>query len=40
MSYMERFQYYERAKNAYAIIATGESAQYANMILKKGCIIN
>jgi L-fucose mutarotase len=40
MSYLERFQYYERAKNAYAIIATGESAQYANIILKKGCIIS
>jgi L-fucose mutarotase len=39
MSYLERFQYYERTKNAYAIIATGESAQYANIILKKGCII-
>lgn len=37
--YMERFEYYERAKKAYAIIATGESAQYANIILKKGCII-
>ena len=37
--YLERFEYYERAKNAYAIIATGEKAQYANIILKKGCII-
>lgn len=40
LSFMERFQYYERAKKAYAIIATGESAQYANIILKKGCIIS
>lgn len=39
MQFLERFQYYERAKKAYAIIATGESAQYANIILKKGCII-
>lgn len=37
--YMERFAYYERAKKAYAVIATGERAQYANIILKKGCII-
>ena len=36
---MERFAFYERAKNAYAIIACGELAQYANIILKKGCII-
>lgn len=39
MKYMERFAYYERAKKAYAVIATGESVQYANIILKKGCII-
>ena len=32
---MERFAFYERAKKAYAIIATGESAIYANILLKK-----
>lgn len=37
--YIERFAFYERAKNAYAIVATSESAQYANVILKKGCVI-
>ncbi|WP_226527199.1 RbsD/FucU family protein [Metabacillus niabensis] len=36
--YVERFSFYERAKNAYAIIATGEKALYANIILKKGVI--
>jgi len=35
---MERFAFYERAKNAYCVIATGESAIYANIILKKGVI--
>lgn len=40
ISYEERFAYYERAKKAYAIIATGEEKQYANIILKKGCIIS
>ncbi len=34
---IERFAFYERAKKAYAVIATGESALYANIILKKGC---
>ncbi len=34
----ERFAFYERAKKAYAVIATGESALYANIILKKGVI--
>lgn len=33
-----RFAFYERAKSAYAIIATGESALYANLILKKGVV--
>ena len=36
--YIERFEFYEREKKAYAVIATSESAQYANIILKKGCI--
>ena len=35
---LERFAFYERAQNAYAVIATGESAVYANIILKKGVI--
>lgn len=35
---MERFAFYERAKKAYAIVATGESAIYANIILKKGVV--
>ena len=34
----ERFAFYERAKKAYAIVATGEGAVYANIILKKGVI--
>lgn len=39
VSYMERFDYYERARKAYAVIATGETAIYANIILKKGVVI-
>lgn len=34
----ERFAFYERAKKAYTIVATGEGAVYANIILKKGVI--
>ncbi|MBR6567811.1 MAG: fucose isomerase [Clostridia bacterium] len=34
----ERFEFYEQAKKAYAIVATGESALYANLILQKGVI--
>ncbi|MBP1545406.1 MAG: L-fucose mutarotase [Oscillospiraceae bacterium] len=35
---LERFDFYERAKNAFAVVATGESAIYANIILKKGVV--
>ena len=35
---VERFAFYERAKQAYAILASGESALYANIILKKGVV--
>ena len=38
IKYLERFAYYERAKKAYCVVATGERAQYANIILKKGVI--
>ena len=35
---IERFAFYERAKKAYAVVMTSESALYANIILKKGVI--
>lgn len=35
---MERFAFYERAKHAYLIIATGETVIYANVLLKKGVV--
>ena len=38
IEYLERFAFYERAKGAYLIIATGESAIYANVLLKKGVV--
>ena len=37
--YIERFAFYERAKKAYAVVATGELALYANIILKKGVVV-
>lgn len=36
---IERFAFYEEAKKAYAIIATGEGALYANIMLQKGVVI-
>ena len=35
---IERFAFYERSRTAYAIIATGETSLYANIILKKGVV--
>lgn len=36
---IERFEFYEKTrKNAYAVIATGESALYANIMLQKGVV--
>ena len=37
--YIERFAFYERAKKAYAVVATGELALYANIVIKKGVVV-
>jgi len=33
---LERFAFYERAKEAFAVVMTGETAKYGNVIIKKG----
>ncbi len=33
---VERFDFYERSKTAFAIVMTGDTAKYGNIILKKG----
>ncbi len=38
VGYIERFEFYEQAKTAYAIVATGEKAVYANVMLQKGVV--
>ncbi len=38
IAYYERFEFYTQANNAYCVVATGERARYANIILKKGVI--
>lgn len=35
---VEKPQFYERARQAYAVVRTGETALYANLILKKGVV--
>ncbi len=36
MTRLERYAFYERAKQAFLIVQTGDVAKYANVILKKG----
>ena len=36
---MERFAFYERARGAHTTVTTGEKALYANIILKKGVVV-
>ena len=33
---IDRFAFYERTKNAFTVVMTGETAKYGNIILKKG----
>ena len=33
---IERFAFYERTKNAFTVVMTGETAKYGNILLKKG----
>jgi len=35
---IDRFDFYERTKKAFAVVMTGETAKYGNIILKKGVI--
>lgn len=39
IEFIERFAFYERTKKAYAVITTSEPALYANIILKKGVVV-
>jgi L-fucose mutarotase len=36
VSFIGRFDFYDRSRKAWAIVQTGETAKYANIILKKG----
>lgn len=38
VEHIDRFDFYERARGAYAVVATGEAALYANVLLKKGVV--
>ena len=36
--HIDKWNFYERTKNAYAVVMTGESSLYANILLKKGVV--
>ena len=38
LGYLERYEFYNRSRKAYAVVASGEEAIYANIIIKKGVI--
>ena len=33
---IDRFEFYDRARDAYLVVMTGETAKYGNILLKKG----
>jgi len=35
---IDRFAFYDRCKSAYAVVMTGETVKYGNIIIKKGVI--
>lgn len=40
ISFVPRFDFYSRAKKSYAVVSTGESARFANLIIKKESLRN
>ncbi len=36
IQFIDRFAFYDRAKQAFTVVMTGETRKYANVILKKG----
>lgn len=38
IEWIDRFGFYDRGSEAYAVVATGETTPYANIILKKGVV--
>ena len=37
---VDRFDFYDRTRNAFAVIMTGETAKYGNILLKKGVTLS
>jgi L-fucose mutarotase len=39
LCFLPRFDFYDRARRGYAVVASGETARFANLIVKKGVIV-
>ncbi|MDR3440008.1 L-fucose mutarotase [Telmatospirillum sp.] len=37
-AYLPRFDFYDRTRRAFAVVVTGETAKYGNILIKKGVI--
>jgi len=40
ITFKQRFEFYEKAKNAYCVVVTGTTRKYGNIIIKKGVFEN
>lgn len=40
IGFRERFDFYEESKKSYVIVQSGDTAQYANIIVRKGIVKN
>lgn len=40
LAFLPRFDFYARARSAYAVLATGETERFANLIIKKGVVVS
>ncbi|ESO09744.1 hypothetical protein HELRODRAFT_92151 [Helobdella robusta] len=38
VGHLDRFDFYDQARKSFAVVATGEVAQYGNIIIKKGIV--
>ena len=40
ITFLERFAFYERSRQAFAVVSTGEIRKYGNILLKKGVTVD
>jgi L-fucose mutarotase len=39
LGHIDRFEFYEKTKKAYAVVITGEERIYGNLLITKGCVL-